>query len=115
MINLKLQPKRILYNEKAFNPGAHEGRFEKIKTKMTSLSQHKNSNEVSFDRMAKRMDLFETNNAGIRNRDNARRQRPPSGLIVDYDNAATKDRTLPKKDKIQLFESGTTQQLDALQ
>ena len=64
MINLKLQPKRILYNEKAFNPGAHEGRFEKIKTKMTSLSQHKNSNEVSFDRMAKRMDLFETNNIG---------------------------------------------------
>ena len=71
-----------------------------MKTKIESLSHHKKANEVSFDKMAKRMDLFEVNSAGIMNRDNARRKRPPSGLIVDYDNAGTKDRTLPKKDKI---------------
>ena len=71
-----------------------------MKTKIESLSHHKKANEVSFDKMAKRMDLFEVNQAGIMNRDNARRKRPPSGLIVDYDNASTKDRTLPKKDKI---------------
>ena len=46
------------------------------------------------------MDLFAVNQAGIINRENARRKRPPSGLIVDYDNTSTKDKTLPKKDKI---------------
>ena len=98
MINIKNTGKRILFNEQIIGP--HEGRFELCKTKLVTQSKHKKSSEVQFDKMAKRMDLFETNKAGLRNRDNARRKRPPSGLIVDYDNAGTKDRTLPKKDKI---------------
>ena len=67
---------------------------------MESISHHRKANEISFDKNSKRMDLFEINAAGIKNRDNARRKRPPSGLIVDYDNAGTKERTLPRKDKI---------------
>ena len=98
VINLERQSKRFLFNEKIAGP--HEGRFELMKTKLTSQSHHRKGNEVQFDKMSKRMDIFEVNQAGIRNRDNARRKRPPSGLIVDYDNATTKDRTLPKKDRI---------------
>ena len=99
VISLKKQAKRYLFNEKIAGP--HEGRFELMKTKLTSQSHHKKGNEVQFDKMSKRMDIFDGNQqAGIRNRDNARRKRPPSGLIVDYDNSTTKDRTLPKKDRI---------------
>ena len=76
----------------------NEKRFEKNPNKLESLSTHKKPFEVNFNKMAKRLDLFESQFG--ENKDAARKKRPPSGLIVDYDNVNTKHKIMAKTSKI---------------
>ena len=76
----------------------HEMRFTTNPNKMEVLSTVKRDPKVKFDKMARRLDLWESQFGEIR--ENARKKRPPSGLAVFYDNAKSKNSTLNRTDFI---------------
>ena len=53
---------------------------------------------MTFDKMAKRLDLFDSQFG--ENRENARKKRPPSGLSVFYNNYDTKNKIMQRTNKI---------------
>lgn len=82
----KDQVRKMYYD---FEQGAHPARFEKIKSNFELLSKYRRSPYIKMDWFSRRGDLFDPKNNLDRTK--SKRERPPSGLALFYDNQKTKD------------------------